>query len=285
MNRYAGLIGNNGHLRELALLFDNANLWFLPNQKEEYERRVSKRFLKFFPGEANKSFPARVNKVYSVLDKHYQSEYILKNELLNGELLKHFDRPAAMFQELKIHNSIADVFFINGEAKAFEIKSKLDRTTRLDSQIRDYQKVAEKVYVVASSNLIDEIIAEYSDSPIGVFEYQGNHTLKKIRDAKKCVAHFDHVTLFKMLRQSEYLDIIEETFGERLALPNMVIFKESLKRVLQIDVESFQKQVMRKLKMRKLVSKHQNLLKKIPHSLRFAASQLEKEKLLTHLVA
>ncbi len=87
------------------------------------------------------------NEIYNaVIFKYYKGESIVKYNLALENINK--DDEVAIF-ELNINSSRLDFSRINGESYAFEIKTELDTTDRLDKQISDYEKVFENIYVVA----------------------------------------------------------------------------------------------------------------------------------------
>ena len=118
--------------------------------------------------------------VYEELLDDYMIEYVLKNELLKflrkrnpGEFIGtefHIGLGGSIGEPSKI-----DAVVIGDTGTAFEIKSRFDRTDRLESQINAYSKVFDKIVLVTekfySERFVKRIpswVGHYEISPIGV---------------------------------------------------------------------------------------------------------------------
>lgn len=190
---------------------------------------------------------------YSQLETNYRNEYIYKNALLNQKLLDIYGLDETIvLSEFKLGNSIADFILLNGEIRVFEIKTDLDGFDKLEKQIEDYQKFAEKVYVVVSSKNSEKLFDEYKNTVVGIIELSDQNVLETIKEAETFKEKFDCKTIFKTLRKNEYLEIIEEYFGETPDVPNTQIFRKSLSWANKIDTCEFQEFVREKLKLRNL---------------------------------
>ncbi len=191
--------------------------------------------------------------LYEKLEENYRNEYIYKNALLNQKLLaEHCLESTTVLNEFRVGNSISDFVLLNGEIKIFEIKTDLDGFEKLDKQIEDYQKFANKVYVVVSKKHELKIFEKYQHSPIGIIIFSDDNVLKTVKNANNFVEKFDHETIFKTLRKQEYLEIIKDYFGTIPLVPNTQIFKKSLDLVSKIKICEFQEQTRIKLKRRNL---------------------------------
>ena len=213
------------------------------------------------------------------MSDNYCNEYIYKNSVLNKLLLKKYKlNSTTLLNELKIGKSIADLVFINGEVKIFEIKTDLDTLNRLEAQLADYKKIAEKIYIVVSSKHINSILLSYGESSFGIVELTSDLNLKTHKEADIDNAKFDHTTLFKLLRKVEYENIIKEKYGAVPQVPNTILFKSCLKLAQQIDVNEFQSLVFKQLKKRKL--REPELLTSIntPTELRFLCHSMDLDK-------
>jgi len=214
--------------------------------------------------------------IYKELLEKYKSEYLYKNALLNKLLLgKYSIYTTTVINEFKVGRSIADFVLLNGEAKIFEIKTEYDSLEKLDKQLSDYKQFANKVYIVTNSKFINKLLADYSDTTIGIIEYTENNTLKEIQPAKENSLSFNHNAIFKTLRKQEYLDIIQEHFGVIPDVPNTRIFRESLKLAESINIVDFQNMACKKLKERKLKCSNEFLSDKIPYELKHICYSLD----------
>ncbi|WP_418636423.1 sce7726 family protein [Winogradskyella sp.] len=220
-----------------------------------------------------------INVIYNSLLKNYKNEYVYKNILTNKLLLKKYSlKNTIALNEFNIGKSIADFVLLNGEARIYEIKTELDNLEKLDTQVLDYCKFGDKVYIVTSSKHINKLIELYANSTIGIIELTSRNALKTIKEATSNEATFSYETLFKTLRKQEYLDIIEEYFNFVPEVSNTRIFKECLALAKKIEISLFQKLVVKKLKSRNISNPKKIQEKAIPESLKHICYSLDFSK-------
>ncbi|WP_452230002.1 sce7726 family protein [Lacinutrix sp. MEBiC02404] len=220
-----------------------------------------------------------INIIYNSLLKNYKNEYVYKNILTNKLLLKKYSlKNTIALNEFNIGKSIADFVLLNGEARIYEIKTELDNLEKLDTQILDYCKFGDKVYIVTSSKHINKLIELYYNSTVGIIELTSRNALKPIKEATSNKATFSYETLFKTLRKQEYLDIIEEYYNFVPEVSNTRIFKECLTLAKKIEISLFQKLVVKKLKSRNISNPKKIQEKGIPESLKHICYSLDFSK-------
>jgi hypothetical protein len=261
-------------LRSLSQIFTPSNFKRIVRRKDYSNtiNRISKHVT--FQTPANKR--NLIESVYKELQTNYKSEYLYKNALVNKLLLgKYSLNTTTIINEFKIGGSIADFVLLNGEARVFEIKTELDSLDKLSKQVFDYCQFANKVYVVTNSKFIDKLASEYRDSNIGIIEYTQQYTLREVVEAKDNSKYFDHLTIFKTLRKQEYLDIVNQYFGDLPKVPNTKIFKECVSLVKLIDVKEFQRLAFQKLKERKLRCPYLLKSDKTPYELKHICYSLD----------
>ena len=152
--------------------------------------------------------------IYNVLMSSYRNEYVYKNLIINKILLgRHSLKTATILNEFRIGKSIADLVLLNGTSKVYEIKTELDSQYRLESQLADYQKVFEHIYIVTHVSLADKF-AQLTNDKIGILALTHNKTLSVVREAQKCTDYLDSSVIIKCLRKQEYTNIIKQFFGE-----------------------------------------------------------------------
>ena len=117
--------------------------------------------------------------VYRILEKNYRNEYVYKNTLIKGYIVKEYSlKETKVFNEFRIGTSIADLAMFNGTSKAFEIKTELDNDKRLASQLGEYAKLMEEAYLVVSADLVDKYLPDI-DSGVGIIAlYPQGRSLK-----------------------------------------------------------------------------------------------------------
>ncbi len=220
-----------------------------------------------------------INFIYKSLLKNYKNEYVYKNILTNKLLLKKYSlKNTIALNEFNIGKSIADFVLLNGEARVYEIKTELDNLEKLEKQVLDYCKFADKVYIVTSSKHITKLIELYNNSTIGVIELTSRNALKTVKEAKNNSSTFRHETLFKTLRKQEYLELIEEHFKFIPKVSNTLIFRECLNLAKNIDISIFQKLVIGKLKSRNISNPKKIKEESIPESLKHICYALDFSK-------
>ncbi|RTE55432.1 hypothetical protein EHW67_02370 [Arenibacter aquaticus] len=225
-----------------------------------------------------------INFIYKSLLKNYKNEYVYKNILTNKLLLKKYSlKNTIALNEFNIGKSIADFVLLNGEARVYEIKTELDNLEKIDKQVLDYCKFADKIYIVTSSKHINKLIELYENSTIGIIELTSRNALKTVREAKNNSSTFSHETLFKTLRKQEYLELIQEHFKFIPKVSNTLIFRECLNLAKKIEVSIFQKLVINKLKSRNIsnpkIIKEESIpesLKHICYTLDFSENEYEE---------
>ena len=227
-------------------------------------------------------------KLYTDLILKYRCEYIYKNQLFNQIVEEHGLEDTLTLNELKIATSKADLTLLNGVIRVYEIKTELDGLFKLEKQLNDYQKFADKVYIVTNEPFSLKLLSIYRNSNIGIIVFAKNNKLSILKDAHENDKYFDFSTIFKILRKKEYLDLVQYNFNYIPNVSNTKIFRTCYDLLSTVDILKFQKQVLDILKNRKLESienlKSNNTpyeLKHICNSLNF--NEFEYQKLYNFL--
>jgi len=213
--------------------------------------------------------------LYKSLQRQYRCEYIYKNSLFLDIIKKYGLKKTLVLNELKIGSSKADLVMLNGSVRVFEIKTELDGLSKLSKQLNDYQKFADEVHIVTDGKNASKLTAEYRGTNIGIIVLDTKNKLQTIKKANGNTSFFDFDTIFKMLRKQEHLDLVMGNFGFIPDVPNTQIFRTCYELLKSKDVVDFQKQVLGKLKERKL--KKPELLKspKTPKELKHICNTLD----------
>lgn len=263
-------------ISELATVFSTAVFERISQKKDcgSFRKKAKRNGIEV----VNKSNLHLVQEIYQIMLRYYRCEYVYKNKLFNTIIHKYGLEDSVILDEFNIGRSKADMILLNGEVKIFEIKTELDDLSRLRKQIKDYQKFADKVSVVTHKKFVDAILNQWDDSTIGVLVLQNDGKIEVVRSAIKDHTHFEFETIFKLLRKSEYLDIVFEVTGTIPSEPNTRIFRACYDLLSKLDLGSFQKLVCQKLKQRKL--KHPELVTSThtPQELRYICNVLNFKK-------
>lgn len=192
---------------------------------------------------------------YNSLLNNYRNEYVYKNLIINKILLgRHSLNTTTVLNEFKIGKSIADLVLLNGTSKVFEIKTELDSLYRCHSQISDYKKVFENIYLVTHITLVEKYITELQ-SHIGIIALTENNTLRTIRESTRYTEELDSETMIKCLRKGEYTNIINNYFGELPKTTAVKYFSTCKEMFAQIPVEALHNMMLAELKKRTIREK------------------------------
>lgn len=107
------------------------------------------------------------------------TEYIINNKFEN------YTSSSLLMEEMPFLDKtrFSDLSLIHDKMIAFEIKSHADSLIKLESQINDYIKVFDKLYIVVDSKF--QFKLKSIDNKIGIFIYnKETNQLNKIRNAK-----------------------------------------------------------------------------------------------------
>ncbi len=161
--------------------------------------------------------------VYGILDIHYQNEYIIKNSFLNDWLIKEVgESNSELYSEFRVGTAIADLVMFNGTSKAFEIKTELDTDKRLNSQLEEYRKVFNQIYLIVPSSKIKQY--ETYDTNVGIICYD-NKTPERFSRFRPAANNkiIDSKALMNVLHTNEYKEIVAHYYGE---LPTLTSFNQ-----------------------------------------------------------
>lgn len=163
-----------------------------------------------------------ISEIYTVLKKEYRNEYFYKNTILNKLLLGvHKPTTTTALTEVAIGKSKADFVLINGRAIVYEIKTELDNLDRLESQISNYFNAFTRVSVLASEDYVDTLEKRLGKSPVGMCILTKKGTIRVRKEPQEYTHKLNKDTMFRLLRKSEYEEIIVKHFG---MLPNVSQF-------------------------------------------------------------
>ena len=119
--------------------------------------------------------------VNDLIMKYYPCEKVIKYHLVR-KFLNRKDEVTVF--EMNINTSRLDIGRINGNSFGYEIKTKLDKLTKLPKQLDDYSKVLEYIFVVTHEihlNKIQDTIPEHC----GILLYELKGKAFKVNEIKK----------------------------------------------------------------------------------------------------
>lgn len=217
-----------------------------------------------------------ISEIYCELKNHYRNEYFYKNTLLNKLLLGvHSVNTTTALTEMAIAKSKADFVLINGKAVVYEIKTELDNLDRLSSQIDDYYKAFDHVAVVTYEKNLQQLqkVLESIDKPVGIYVLRKNGKLGTVQNPQRYTDDLNKEVIFKLLRKSEYEDIISQRYGYLPEVTQFKYYSACKKMFLEIPIEESYLLVLKVLKKRMQLVKEEFV--KIPYELKFLAYFME----------
>lgn len=137
----------------------------------------------------------------------------IRNSLKTGPLRKYLiDSNSLVLDEFNISLGLvrADIAVVNGVLHGIEIKSERDNLTRLDNQLKEYNKFFEYITIVTCEKFKDKILENFpSNYGILIANKQNDKIVfKKLRKAKKNYS-VDKLCLAQALWKDELIDVLE----------------------------------------------------------------------------
>lgn len=224
-----------------------------------------RRYVVDYEGKTNEEC---ISEIYQHLENEYQNEYYYKNTLLNKLLLGvHSPRTTTALTEVPVGNSKADFILINGRAVVYEIKTSLDNFNRLDGQIEDYYKAFSRVFVVTSENNYNAVQQRLQDSPVGICLLTKKGTLSVRKEAIEYRESLSKNTMFKILRKSEYEQILLKNYGFLPEVSQFEHYRVCQAMFEELPIDEAYKLFIQTLKLRAKIDVVEYL--KIPYELKF----------------
>jgi hypothetical protein len=163
--------------------------------------------------EEQRSYLFYLKKVYRILEIFYPNEYVYKNEFITKWLMNEIGlENSIIFSEFRLGKAVADLAMFNGVSKVFEIKTLLDKETRLNNQLEQYSKLFNEVYLVVPD--VKSHLYMKRDSATGVIAYNNvNNSFSLLRQAVCCKKDINVDVLMEVLHTHEYVKAVEQYFG------------------------------------------------------------------------
>lgn len=212
------------------------------------------------------------NEVFDFMRRQYPTEYVYKACLLKRLLFGvHSPRTTACYMEFPVGEARADVLLVNGEATVFEVKSRFDNTTRLESQLQEYYKCFTKVTVVTEDGH-EQAYLDRLPPQVGVATLTRRFSVSRKRLPLEHRGSLDRVSLFRVFRQSERHSVARD-LGVRVShLDPAIRYRHILKRFLsELSTLHAHELVVSALRDRQRTERIVARCKQLPRSLHVAA--------------
>ncbi|WP_372028964.1 sce7726 family protein [Pseudomonas kurunegalensis] len=209
---------------ELARTFSSKRIAELSLGNTNFIEKIAKYYSESLPSAF--TLADVYNSCYEDIRKNYRNEYYLKNTIAQKILIgKHSLNTTTALTEFRVGKSKADCIIINGHSTCYEIKSNYDNLDRLDSQLEQYKKLFDKVYVVAEESQLEKI-QNFDLKDVGLLQLTRRGTLSTVKEAGIITRPIDAKLLIRSLRVSEYTEIVKNIYGQVPNLANTEIFFE-----------------------------------------------------------
>ena len=189
---------------------------------------------------------------------------------------------SVVYNEFRLGKAVADMVMFNGKSKVFEIKTLLDKDSRLSNQLLQYAKIFNEVFVIVPKTKVDKYFK--LDTNIGIITYdESNGTFSLIRISAKN-DYIDVNTLMQVLHTNEYIQIVEKYFGFKPSFNDFNKFEVCKNLIVQIPQDVLNELFIGLMKVRKInneFSNQANHLNQICLSLNLSSN--DKKDLLTNL--
>jgi len=206
-----------------------------------------------------------ISEIYTHLYKEHRNEYYYMNTLLNRLLVGyHSVNTTTALSQIRVGQHIVDFVMINGEFRAYEIKSNLDNFERLYDQISDYYKAFSKVTLLTSLQHEYEKIVEMLHGlgdlgdAVGICLINNDDDYinrNYRREPKQYDYYLDHTCIFKLLRKKEYENALIDYYGKLPEVAPVFYFRECLAWFSQIPIIKAQDLARIELKKRNKICK------------------------------
>lgn len=157
------------------------------------------------------------------LSESYRCEYVYKAAIASRIVFgRHSPRTSSLAIELGVAESIVDAAVFNGTSTAYEIKTEFDSHRRLCTQTPSYLKAFDRVYIVTHPDMTERY-SSLVDERVGVLSLSPKGNLKEVRSPKSDTSRIAPMTVFRMLRRQEYMNVVHRHFGCQPDMPNGLI--------------------------------------------------------------
>lgn len=218
---------------------------------------------------------------FDILFRKYRCEYVYKNAIATRLYLggRHSFEDSLLTDELRSGQSRADVVILNGTSTVYEIKSRYDSFERIDSQLIDYRRLYDKIYVVTSGDRAYTALS-YLGPSTGIMALDDDGRLYVVREAASNKSNTDPEALFDCMRQAEFTAVIEHAFGNVPNVPNSQLYRECKKLFCNLSSDIAHDYMVSTVKRRGKRKPFVDLINNAPVSLKHACLNFSKSQTL-----
>ena len=254
--------------RILAELFTSAHLQQLAWYGWSETLSASVNFLEHEGKISQRSTVAAVlDDAFRMLLHEHPIEYVYKTCLLKKTVFGTYSpNTTALYMEFPVAGARADILLVNGDAKVFEVKTRLDDATRLNIQLAEYYRCFKSVSVVVDEDQFERYARELPDH-VGVSALTSRFSIRVRRSPREMSEKLDHAQMFALLRQREYYDAVSDLNMDLLSIDPSVRYQAALERFSTLPVKKAYDLVLRALRVRQRTKRLAELCRRLPDSL------------------
>lgn len=205
---------------------------------------------------------------YDHLFNNYKNEYIYRNMIFQNLVMKnHTFENCISIPEFRVGLSKADLAVFNGTSTVYEIKTELDSPARLESQLADYKKFFDFIYIVTYHGFL-KVAEKIIPNHVGIYLRNENGDFELYREAISNKANISHETLMASLRKPEYTSIIQSEYGFIPDVPNTKYYSECEVLFKKLDIEIVHEKVVKILQSRQIKQSQIEMIESFPKSLK-----------------
>ena len=202
--------------------------------------------------EKQHSYLFYIKQIYRVLEKFYPNEYVYKNEFITKWLMQEIGlEQSIVFSEFRLVKAVADLAVFNGVSKVFEIKTLLDKETRLSNQLVQYCRLFNEVYLIVPE--VKSHLYMKRDITTGIIAYDHiTHSFSLLRQAVCCKRDIEVDVLMEVLHTHEYVKIVEQYFGFRPKFNDFTKFRVCKALIEKIPADVLSEEFVMLMKARRI---------------------------------
>ena len=222
---------------------------------------------------------------YRLLFERHRCEYVYKNAIATRIFLsRHSLHTSFMTDEIRSAGSRGDVAILNGTSTIYEIKSQYDSFERLDTQLSDYRRVFDRIYVVTTARKGESAI-RVLDPVIGIIVLREDGALSVLRESPSNKQFTDPGTIFDCMRQSEYCHAVTQAFGFVPQVPNSQLYRRAREMFCSLPPDVAHDLMVDQVKRRGKKRPFVELIESAPVSLKYVCLSFSKSATMATNIA
>ena len=243
-------------------------------------RELANFYSEFSPPKADQKLSLWFDFFYDLMIRRYRSEYIYKNIIATELYLKNESFQRSLFtSEWRVGTSRTDVVILNGTSTVYEIKSNYDSFDRLDTQLADYAKVFDRIFLVTTAEKAN-LMKDQLDGVIGVMCINDQGELEEVKPPISNKSNTDPKTIFNCMRQSEFQEAVNKAFGYVPNVPNSLLYTECIKLFRQLAPEQAHDLMVDCVRKRGKPKPYVDLIRSAPDSLKHACLEFSRPQFM-----